>query len=782
MEKRKIQRLIVAMMLLFTSFIVMNGSVAAKQPNTDLTIIETHIFEGEETTVLALTDKHTILVENSHVDSHLSINNEQVNNIEHGFIERITEVTNAHDHYLIVEYRYHGSGSILKFDIVKLSAEKWESVYQSNEFPRGKMTVLKDYLELATPMYEEEDSFATPSKVFVQQFMLNEDTVKINNQEIVSINEFNKKYEIYENPFQIFSTPSLQNPSAAEINRMLTERALANNVPPELLKAIAWQESRWRQFHNGEPLIGFDGRGIGIMQVTPGVTGIREIDENLNGAVDRLKTDIVYNIEMGIRILLQKWNWTGNILPRVNDGSWEIIDNWYFATIAYNGISAINDPNFNTSTSYPPFQSHIYRHLRTNGLLSISDFPINELNIFYNSTPVTNRSVMRFSNKMQYDLFGPMTKTKHLFTAGDKVRTTAVDGLTLRDAPGGNIKYSNYRTIPRGEIITITGNFKFQNNNSNHFVWYPVRVRDGNNERTGYVASSYLVEAEQRVYGQTRHETAVLVSQQGWHSANTVVLARGDDFPDALSGAPLAHSLNAPMLLTRTDRLPAVTRREIQRLGATNVVILGGPLAISTHVETELRNMGLQIDRINGSTRFDTAKLIADRIGTQHEEVIVINVDAFADAMAIAPYAARNRVPILLTNKDSIPTATRSVLNNANKTILLGGNLVISNSIASQMPNVRRFAGNTRYDTSAQIVRELNSSKNNAFLVSGLDFPDGLTGAVLAAANRGDAILLTDRDTLPTVTRNLMSEFNNVKVIGGPLAISENVVIQILNR
>ena len=588
------------------------------------------------------------------------------------------------------------------------------------------------------------------------------------------------------NEFLLLSETYYENPSVIEIKQLLTEKALANNVPPELLKAIAWQESGWRQFDGGEPYTGYDPggtKGYGILQVTPGKTGITEVDDDVDGSVERLKTDIEYNIDIGIEVLLQKWNWTDQIIPKINDRSWEKLNHWYFATMAYNGLSAVNDPNLDFDRI--PYQTKIFGQegiLREQSLLNISEFPTYKLEISYSNLEPTEGSSMDFSEKMQYDLFGPMTKTKYLFNEGNKVKTV-VSAPALRDAPRGNFKYpGEFERVPVGEVITVTGSFEYDDRASNHFVWYPVKVKDGDIERTGYVASSYLMEAEQRIYGQTRYETAVLLSQQGWSSANTVVLARGDDFPDALAGAPLAKMLNAPMLLSKTDELPRFTKQEIKRLGAETVVILGGHLAINSDVEDELKSMGIEIDRIEGSTRFQTAKLIADRLGNEHEEVIVINVDAFADAMAIAPYSARNGVPILLTRKDQIHHETRAVLDYAETTILLGADLVISEEIVSEMPNPRRFDGHTRFDTAAQIVRELHSSNNNAFLVSGFDFPDGLTGAVLAAANKGDAIILTHKDKLPSVTKDIMEEYSHVTIVGGPLAISDDVVAEVMNR
>ncbi|MGI6366724.1 MAG: cell wall-binding repeat-containing protein [Bacillota bacterium] len=71
-----------------------------------------------------------------------------------------------------------------------------------------------------------------------------------------------------------------------------------------------------------------------------------------------------------------------------------------------------------------------------------------------------------------------------------------------------------------------------------------------------------------RISGSDRYATAVEVSKSGWSSASVVVLARGDDYADALAGVPLAYRLGAPILLVEPNRLPSVTRQELVRLGA----------------------------------------------------------------------------------------------------------------------------------------------------------------------------------------------------------------------
>ena len=118
-----------------------------------------------------------------------------------------------------------------------------------------------------------------------------------------------------------------------EINEMLTTAAIAAKIPPEVVKAIAWEESKgWMQYKNGAPHIGVDGKGIGIMQVT-------DYDPTDLAEVEKLKTDINYNIKRGLEILNEKYDWLeAGKLPKVADANRHTIENWYFPVMAYNGI------------------------------------------------------------------------------------------------------------------------------------------------------------------------------------------------------------------------------------------------------------------------------------------------------------------------------------------------------------------------------------------------------------------------------------------------------------
>jgi putative cell wall-binding protein len=85
-----------------------------------------------------------------------------------------------------------------------------------------------------------------------------------------------------------------------------------------------------------------------------------------------------------------------------------------------------------------------------------------------------------------------------------------------------------------------------------------------------------------RLAGSDRASTAARVARVLWPQTSVVVyLATGRDFPDALAGVPAAGLDRAPLLLVEPGCMPAVTKRELERLRPTTTVVLGGTSSVS---------------------------------------------------------------------------------------------------------------------------------------------------------------------------------------------------------
>ncbi len=92
-----------------------------------------------------------------------------------------------------------------------------------------------------------------------------------------------------------------------------------------------------------------------------------------------------------------------------------------------------------------------------------------------------------------------------------------------------------------------------------------------------------------RVAGRNRFDTAATIAEQAFpDGADVALVAAGDGFADALAAAPLAASLDAPILLTDADEVPEATSAALEALGVSEVELLGGTAAIPDAIEQTL--------------------------------------------------------------------------------------------------------------------------------------------------------------------------------------------------
>ncbi|MHA7139626.1 cell wall-binding repeat-containing protein [Rossellomorea arthrocnemi] len=284
----------------------------------------------------------------------------------------------------------------------------------------------------------------------------------------------------------------------------------------------------------------------------------------------------------------------------------------------------------------------------------------------------------------------------------------------------------------------------------------------------------------ERISGNDRYQTAIEISKKGWESSDTVVIARGDQFPDALAGAPLAYKHDAPILLTKQGNLNTEVQAEIKRLGAKKAIILGGDAAVSKYVQYQLKGLGLKTDRISGDDRFETAANIAAKLDGNPEKAIVANAYQFADALSVASYAAQNGYPIVLSAQDKLSKASDKVLKDIDEKIVVGGVNAISTEIFDSFEEATRYSGLDRYETSAEIAKHLTPQTNKAIVATGANFADALAGSILAA-KEGAEILLVKKEEVPEDIMEAieMDDIYKFHVIGGENAVSEEVVNQL---
>lgn len=304
----------------------------------------------------------------------------------------------------------------------------------------------------------------------------------------------------------------------------------------------------------------------------------------------------------------------------------------------------------------------------------------------------------------------------------------------------------------------------------------------------------------ERVHGRSRVETAVAISQEMWNRADTVVIARADNYADALTGAPLARKLDAPILLSASATLSPEAAAEVSRLGARTAIVLGGPNALAPAVEDGLRAAGATtIRRYAGTDRFGTAQAIAAQLGDRSGKAYLVKgfdedpAKGWPDALAVAPLAAFQGRPVLLTQTAELTGTTAETMAQRGITdvTIVGGEGVVApevaDAVAGSGASVSRIAGENRYHTSslvAEAALAAGMGTERFWFATGDNYPDALAAGP-AAAKDGQILVLVDTFNIrgaSTQSRDWVKAHRSatslVRLVGGYKALAQATEIQ----
>jgi putative cell wall-binding protein len=115
-----------------------------------------------------------------------------------------------------------------------------------------------------------------------------------------------------------------------------------------------------------------------------------------------------------------------------------------------------------------------------------------------------------------------------------------------------------------------------------------ITVVGGSNSVSPGMASSLgaVPASVDRVSAGDRYQTSIELNRSAFTASDTVYLATGANFPDALAGAVLAGASDAPLYVVPGDCVPRGVLADIDTMGATKVVLFGGSSALSPAVAT----------------------------------------------------------------------------------------------------------------------------------------------------------------------------------------------------
>lgn len=267
-----------------------------------------------------------------------------------------------------------------------------------------------------------------------------------------------------------------------------------------------------------------------------------------------------------------------------------------------------------------------------------------------------------------------------------------------------------------------------------------------------------------RIGGVNRVDTSLLLLDKAANKSE-VVLATGRNFPDGLVAGALAGASKSGVVLTMgTNAIEPETLNKLKSVGTSKVTIVGGTGAVSQGVEDSLKAAGIQVERIAGTDRYDTAfqvfdymkasgKLKLNARGEPH--VFVATGRDFPDALAASAVAAKIGAAVVLADTpeqvNRVVAGTRPYAVGAQIDKLMA-NMGVSMS--------GWFDGKDRYDTANKLVNwSVWKGGDTVMVAVGTNYPDALaagglaasTGQLLVLANPSSAVL-----KVPASVKNLV--------------------------
>ncbi len=163
-----------------------------------------------------------------------------------------------------------------------------------------------------------------------------------------------------------------------------------------------------------------------------------------------------------------------------------------------------------------------------------------------------------------------------------------------------------------------------------------------------------LAKPIEKIYGDV-YEIAASGALEKYGSADTVVIARGDLPVDSMAAIAYAKAKKSPILLVEPGEIPPATLDAISKLKTEEIIIVGGPEAVSESVEKGLAG---KVKRIYGANRVETAVELAKE--AQPDTVVI--TDAIHPSIDATLISYLFDAPLLYVNPGDIPQSVKEYL------------------------------------------------------------------------------------------------------------------------
>lgn len=191
-----------------------------------------------------------------------------------------------------------------------------------------------------------------------------------------------------------------------------------------------------------------------------------------------------------------------------------------------------------------------------------------------------------------------------------------------------------------------------------------------------------------RLGGTDRYDTCEIINNNlDIPKEVPVIIASGENFPDALSISSVAAIKGYPILLTQKDIVPNQTIRQLNRIKPSKIYVIGGTEVISEDTFNMMKKCSSNVNRIYGIDRYETSLNICKAFNFNSNGIITLSIGSdFKDALAGSVISSKYGAPILLVG-DNITHSAKQFLDDSSyrKLIIFGDTDSINKDIVNTL-------------------------------------------------------------------------------------------------
>lgn len=160
----------------------------------------------------------------------------------------------------------------------------------------------------------------------------------------------------------------------------------------------------------------------------------------------------------------------------------------------------------------------------------------------------------------------------------------------------------------------------------------------------------------ERIAGTDRYQTAALVAERYFGTAEHAFIASGQLFADAVSASGTASAIgDVPVLLTPQAAASPYTEAALESLEVDSATVLGARVSVSDAAVVAYRAV-TAVERFAGSDRYATNAMLVERFveGGDDQSIAMATGFNFPDALSASMVAGAHDAPVLLAARSCV--------------------------------------------------------------------------------------------------------------------------------